>query len=152
MNKFDIEPFYSSSDAILPGEIGVLEFMPDQVGEFKIRNVGHNFVATLVVVENMEEARKRIAERGIQMHSLIHSIDDFRIFPGNLVLQEGIPTRIHHISLIAEHRVSIGPFDVPDDINVKPREISIVEFTPDTAGKFTILHEIHGITGELIVE
>ena len=40
----------------------------------------------------------------------------------------------------------------PDDINVKPREISIVEFTPDTAGKFTILHEVHGITGELIVE
>ena len=60
LNKFDIEPFYSSSDVILPGEIGVLEFMPDQVGEFKIRNVGHNFEATLVVLENMEEARKRI--------------------------------------------------------------------------------------------
>ena len=78
VNRFTIEPFYSSSEVILPGEIGIIEFIPDQVGESKIRNVGHNFEADLVVVETEEEAKKRIADRGIQMYSLIHSVDDFR--------------------------------------------------------------------------
>ena len=152
VNQFSIEPFYRSSEVILPGEIGVIEFVPDQVGEFKIRNVGHGFDATLVVVESREEARQLIAGRDIQMYSLIHSVDDFQIFPHKLVLQHGVPTRVHNISLIAEHRVSMEPFVTPEDINVMPREISIVEFTPDMAGQFTIRHEIHGFTGELIVE
>jgi len=152
VNKFTIAPFYDSSEVILPGEIGLIEFLPDQVGEFKISNVGHSFDATLVVVETEEEAKRRIEERGVQMYSLIHSIDDFRIFPDRLVVQKGIPTRIHNISLIAEHRVSIEPFDVPTDLNVRPREVSIVEFTPDRAGEFTIRHEIHGFTGQFVVE
>ena len=50
VNRFSIDPFYSSSEVILPGEIGLIEFVPDQVGAFKIRNVGHNFEADLVVV------------------------------------------------------------------------------------------------------
>ena len=152
VNRFTIEPFYRSSKVILPGEIGVIEFLPDQVGEFKIRNVGHNFEATVVVVDSEEEARQRISERGLQMYVLIHSVDDFQIFPEKLVIQKDIPTTLHNISLIAEHRVSIGPFLIPDDFNVAPREISVFEFTPDNAGVYTILHEIHGFTGQLIVE
>ena len=152
VNQFTIEPFYRSSRVIMPGEIGVFEFLPDQVGEFKIRNVGHDFEATLVVVDTEEEARQRISEREAQMYSLIHSIDEFQIFPDKLVIQKDIPTRIHNISLIDEHRVSVDPLYIPDDFNVKPKEISIFEFTPDSAGEFTILHEVHGITGHLIVE
>ncbi len=152
VNKFAIDPFYQSSAVILPGEIGLIEFMPDEAGVFKIRNVGHGFEATLAVVESTEEARRLVAERGRQMYSLIHSIDDFRIFPDRLVLQEGIPARIHNISLVGEHQVSFGPFEDPDDINVKPREISMLDFTPDQPAEFTILHELHGFTGELIVE
>ena len=53
VNQFAIEPFYRSNNVILPGEIGLIEFVPDQVGEFKIRNVGHGFEATLVVVETV---------------------------------------------------------------------------------------------------
>ena len=152
VNQFAIEPFYRSVQVILPGEIGVIEFLPDQVGEFKIRNVGHNFDATLVVVASEAEQRQQISERGVQMYSLIHSIDDFQIFPDRLVVQKDIPTRLHNISLIAEHRVSIAPFYIPDELNVKPKEISIVEFTPDSAGEFSILHELHGFTCSLIVE
>ena len=152
VNKFTIEPFYSSSEVILPGEIGVIEFLPNQVGEFKISNVGHGFDATLVVVETVEEAKKKIAEREIQMYALIHNVDDSKIFPDRLVVQEGIPTTIHNISLVAEHRVSIEPFYSSEDFNVKPREISRFVFTPDQTGEFTIRHEIHGITGEFIVE
>ena len=152
VNKFTIAPFFSSSEVILPGEVGLIEFLPNQVGEFKIRNVGHNFEATLVVVKTKEEAKRRTLERGVQMYSFIHSLDDFRIFPDRLVLQKGIPVRLHNISLTAEHRVSFEPFHVPEDINVRPREISILEFTPDRTGEFTIRHEIHGFTGELVVE
>ena len=152
VNKFTIAPFYSSSEVILPGEIGVIEFVPDQVGEFKISNVGHNFNALLVVVETMEDARKLVAERGRQMYALIHSIDDFRIFPARLVVQKGIPATIHNISLIAEHKVSFEPFHVPEDINIRPRKITPIELNPDRTGEFTIRHELHGFTGELIVE
>ena len=152
VNQFSIDPFYQSSAVILPGEIGLIEFIPDEVGVFKIRNVGHGFEATLAVVETTEEARRIVAERGQQMYSLIHSIDDFRIFPDRLVLQEGIPARIHNISLVGEHQVSFGPFEDPDDINVKPREISTLDFTPGEPAEFTIQHELHGFTGKLIVE
>ena len=152
VNRFTIEPFFSSSEVILPGEIGVIEFLPDQAGEFKISNVGHSFDATLVVAETQEEANRLAAERGVQMFALIHSIDDFRIFPNELVIQQGIPTTIHNISLIGEHRVSFEPFHVPDDLNIRPREITPIQFTPASTGEFTIRHEIHGFTGSLVVE
>ena len=152
INRFTTDPFYDSSEVILPGEIGVIEFVPEQVGEFKIRNVGHKFDATLVVVETVEEANRLKLERGRQMVALIHSVDDFRIFPDKLVLVEGLPARIHNISLVAEHQVSFGPFYKADESNTRPREINFVEFTPDQIGEFTIFHEIHGIEGTLAVE
>lgn len=152
INKFSIAPFFSSSQVILPGEVGVLEFLPNQVGEFKIRNVGHNFEATLVVVETVEEAKRRIVERGVQMYALIHSVDGAQIFPDRLVLQNGIPVTIHNISLTAEHRVSFEPYYVPEGINIRPREITPITFTPDKTGDFTVRHEIHGFTGQLVVE
>ena len=86
------------------------------------------------------------------MYALIHSINESKIFPDRLVVQNDIPVTIHNISLIAEHRVSIDPFYVPGDINVRPKEISRFEFTPDRMGEFTIRHEVDGITGQLIVE
>lgn len=152
VNQFSIDPFYKSAAVILPGEIGVIEFTPDQAGAFKIRNVGHGFEANLVVAETAEEARRLVAERGRQMFSLIHSVDDFRIFPDKLVLQNGIPATIHNISLVADHKVSFRPFEDPEDINVKPREVSVIDFTPGEPGAFIIRHELHGFTGELIVE
>ena len=101
VNRFSIQPFFSSSGRILPGEIGVIEFVPDQVGEFKISNVGHNFEATLMVVATVEEANRLKAARGKQMYALIHSVDEFRIFPDRLELLPGIPATVHNISLIA---------------------------------------------------
>ena len=152
VNKFSIEPFYRSSEVILPGEVGVIEFVADQVGEFEIRNVGHNFGAALIVVATKEEMKNYISAMGKQMYALIHSIDDFRIFPDRLVVQEGVPVTVHNISLIAEHKVSFGPFHQPENINIKPKEITPIEFTPEDSGEYKIRHELHGFTGELIVE
>lgn len=152
VNRFTIQPFLDSSEVILPGEIGLMEFLPDQVGEFEIRNVGHDLAAILVVVRTEEELRQYIAGRGKQMYSLIHSVDDFKIFPDRLVVEKDIPVTIYNISLIAEHEVSFNPFFAPDDINIRPREVSSIKFTPGQVGEFTIKHELHGFTGKLVVK
>ena len=85
------------------------------------------------------------------MYALIHSVDDFRIFPDRLVVQSAIPATIFNISLVAEHKVSFKPFYDPSDFNVRPKNITPIEFTPNRTGEFTIRHENHGITGDLIV-
>ena len=152
VNRFTIEPFFSSSEVILPGEVGIIEFLPNQTGEFKISNVGHNFDADLIVVETQPEANEYVANRGVQMYALIHDVDRFRMFPETIVVRKDIPVTIHNISLIAEHQVSVAPYEMGDQINVLPGEVTRFEFTPDAAGEFTILHKIHGFTGMLIVE
>lgn len=152
INNFRIDPFYSSTEKFLPGEIGVIEFVPDQVGEFKIRNVGHGNEADLIVVETQREAREYVEGRGRQMYALIHSVDDFRIFPETLVVQSGIPVTIHNISLITQHQVSIESFQDPEDVNVAPADVSRFEFTPEASGIFTIKHELHGFSGSLVVD
>ena len=106
VNQFAIEPFFRSSDVILPGEIGVLNFTPDMTGTFKIRNVGHNFEADLIVVKSREDVSNFYLDRGRQMYALIHSVDDFRIFPEKLTLQDGVPVTVFNISLTSDHRVS----------------------------------------------
>ena len=152
VNRFTTEPFFSSAEVILPGEVGIIEFTPNQLGEFKISNVGHGFDADLIVVETQAEANEHVANRGIQMYALIHDVDQFRLFPETIVVSKDIPVTIHNISLVAEHQVSIEPYEMGEQINVLPREITRFEFTPDAAGNFTILHKIHGFTGKLIVE
>jgi len=152
INKFTIAPFYSSSEVILPGEVGVIEFIPDQAGEFKISNVGHGNEADLIVVETQEEARKYIEGRGEQMYALIHSVDDSRMYPETVAVRSGTPVTILNINLIDQHQVSIESFLSPEGLNVKPGEVSMFEFTPETRGAYTIRHELHGFTGELIVK
>ena len=152
VNRFTISPFFSSSGVILPGEVGLIELLPDQVGTFKIRNVGHNFEATLVVVETMEDARRHFVDKGVKMFALIHSVDDSRIFPEESFVVKDVPVRIFNISLTADHKVSVAPFYVADDVNVRPKEITSFEFTPDSTGEFTIRSEEHGFKGTLIVE
>ena len=152
INLFTIDPFFSSTERILPGEVGIIEFIPNQLGEFKISNVGHRFDADLIVVETREEANEHVAGQGIQMYALIHDVDRFRLFPETIVVQKDIPVIIHNISLVTQHQVSIEPFEMGEQINVKPGELTRFEFTPDTVGEFTILHKIHGFTGTLIVE
>jgi len=152
INLFTIDPFFSSTEQILPGEIGIIEFIPNQLGEFKISNVGHGFDADLIVVETQAEANEHVANRGIQMYALIHDVDQCRLFPETIVVQKDIPVTIHNISLVTEHQVSIEPYEMGAQLNVKAGEITRFEFTPDVAGDFTILHKIHGFTGRLIVE
>lgn len=51
INRISIQPWVSSSDVILPGKVTIVEFTPDLIGEFYIRNIGHGFTGTLKVVE-----------------------------------------------------------------------------------------------------
>ena len=152
INRFTISPFYGSSRVILPGEIGVIEFLPDQLGEFKIRNVGHGFEATLVVVETIEDVKRHMIERGVKMFALIHSVDAGRVLPEKTLVVKDLPVRVFNIGLKTEARVSIWPFYVPEDINVRPGEIISFDFTPDATGEFAIQNERREFTGTLVVE
>lgn len=51
VNFLSIRPFVRSVSLEPPGKVTVIEFVPNQTGTFKIRNVGHGVEATLVVVE-----------------------------------------------------------------------------------------------------
>ena len=152
VNQFTITPFYSSSRVILPGEVGVIRFVPNRLGVFKIRNVGHDFEATLVVVETVEEQVQRMVDKGVKMFALIHSVDDSRVFPDRSLVVKDLPVKVFNISLSAQHTVSVPPFYSPDDANVKPGEIISFDFTPDSTGEFTIQNETYGFTSILVVE
>lgn len=152
VNRFTIEPFLDSSDVILPGEVGVLEFLPDEVGVFEINNVGHDFQATLIVVEDEEAARAMLTEPGIQTLALIYRLDDGRIFPGEVVVERGMPIKVYSLGIEADYRVSVPPFYSAEAVNVGMGEINTFEFTPDQAGTFTIRDELHGLEATLIVK
>ncbi len=51
VNRISILPWISRSGKLSPGKTTVVEFTPDQTGDFEIRNIGHGFTATLRVVE-----------------------------------------------------------------------------------------------------
>ena len=152
VNQFTITPFYSSSRTILPGEVGVIRFVPNRLGVFKIRNVGHDFEATLVVVETVEDQVQRVVDKGVKMFALIHSVDATRVFPDTSLVVKDLPVKVFNISLTAEQTVSVPPFYSPDDANVKPGEIISFDFTPDSTGEFTIQNETYGFTSILVVE
>ena len=152
VNQFTILPFFSSSRIILPGEVGLIEFLPDELGSFEIRNIGHGFKATLEVVETMEDARQHFIDKGVKMIALIQSERDSRVFPEASFVVKDVPVKVFNISLTADHMISIAPFYVTDDINVRPREITSFDFTPDSKGEFTILNETQGFVATLIVE
>ena len=152
VNRFTIEPFLDSSDVILPGEVGVLEFLPDEVGVFEINNVGHDFQATLIVVEDEEAARAMLTEPGMQTLALIYRLDDGRIFPEEVVVERGVPVKVYSLGIEAEYRVSVPPFYTAEAVNVGMGEINTFEFTPDQAGTFTIRDELHGLEATLIVK
>ncbi len=50
VNRISILPWVARSET-LSGKPTVIEFTPDQTGDFEIRNIGHGFTATLRVVE-----------------------------------------------------------------------------------------------------
>ncbi len=51
INRVSILPFVKNSDLLEPGKFTVIEFTPDQAGEFKIRNIGHGFEGQLIIQE-----------------------------------------------------------------------------------------------------
>ena len=152
VNQFAIEPFYRSNRIILPEEIGVIEFVPDRVGEFNIRNVGHGFEATLVVVETVAELKQLMVDRGVKMFALIQSAGDNRVFPERTLVVRDVPVTVFNISLTEEHSVSVSPFYDTAELNVRPREITSFDFTPDRTGTFAIESAIYGYRGTLVVE
>ncbi len=151
-NEFNIEPFIDSRPFSGVGNIGVVEFTPDQSGEFKMHNVGHFFEGEFIVVDSEEEARIRIAEMGVQEFSLIHDLVGGIVTPGRLVVQKDIPVKIYNVGLSGDVRVTIEPLYTSNELNVKKREITTIEFIPDVAGEFEIRYNRNTVVGTLVVE
>ena len=51
VNRISILPWVTQSERLSPGTTTVVEFTPDESGDFEIRNVGHGFTGILRVVE-----------------------------------------------------------------------------------------------------
>lgn len=51
LNQVSIRPFVTNVTLEPPGKVTVIEFTPTRTGTFKIRNLGHDFEGTLIVVE-----------------------------------------------------------------------------------------------------
>ena len=51
LNQVSIRPFVTNVTLEPPGKVTVIEFVPTMTGTFKIRNLGHDFEGTLIVVE-----------------------------------------------------------------------------------------------------
>ncbi len=51
INRISILPWVARSDRLSPGKTTVVEFTPDETGDFVIRNIGHGFTGILRVVE-----------------------------------------------------------------------------------------------------
>lgn len=152
VNQFTIEPFFNTSETVFPGEIAVFEFLPDQVGEFKISNVGHGFNATLFVVEDEQAAASIRAEQGVQYFSLIYGGDPPRVVPEEITVQKRIPVKVYLLATDGEHHISVLPFYSAASPNVGLGEITTFEFTPTDSGIYEILDEISGLKARLIVK
>ena len=152
VNEFSIEPFIFGRPLTPPGFVGKVQFTPDQSGQFKMRNVGHSFEGDFIVADNVEEAKKLIAERGIQEFSLIHDVEAGWIISDRIVVQKDIPVKVYNTSLVGDGRVSIEPFYRPEGVNVEEGKITTFEFIPDVAGEFAIRHGDGDVIGTLVVE
>jgi len=51
LNQISIRPFVTNVTLEPPDKVTVIEFTPTRAGTFKIRNLGHDFEGTLIVVE-----------------------------------------------------------------------------------------------------
>lgn len=151
VNRFSIEPFFSTSDVVLPGEIAVFEFLPDELGEYRIVNEGHGFESTLVVVADEQAEAAVWTQQGRQEFALIFSADSLRISPEEVTVQRDVPVTVYVLALDREHQVSVPPFYSPSAANVGPMEIASFEFTATESGTFAIVDELTGLEVTLIV-
>ena len=151
-NQFNVGPFLMQAAHWPPGQVGTILFEVESVGRFLFENVGHGFASPLVVVESEEEMRSTRAEDGVQEFALIHDLDGGVIYPDRIVVQKGIPVRIHNISLDGEEHVFIDQFIEAVGVDIQPRRVTAFEFTPVEEGEYTIRYDDHSATAKLVVE
>ena len=151
VNRFSIEPFLLSTEFYEPGTMGEEKLTPDRLGDFKMKNEGHGFQGDFIVVATVDEARKLASDRGVQELSIIHDLQGGSMSPSRIEVFKGILVRVYNTSLEGSDRVSIDQLYTPEEDNVKSGEITLFEFTPDTAGEFMIKYVNGGATGTLVV-
>ena len=148
-NKVSVEPFFVTTEPVVPGKTRATLFTPDQAGSFTILNLGHGFTGELFVAETAEQAKEKRVEKGFQEFSLLYGAEN--IYPQKVVVQKDVPLKLYNIGLKEEHSVSFPPF-LQTAQTVTPNDVTTFEFVPDRLGTFIIRDETFNQTAELVVE
>ena len=156
VNRLSILPFISQTDVVRVGQLLSVDFTPLVSGTFQIINLGHQFSGDILILEDSLAVDQMLRDNNQQSVALIHSNAQSRIYPAVIRVLKDIPLTIYNMSLDNDHWVSIEPWiTAPASTstgNVRPRNVTTFEFTPDDTGRYDILHTVHGFTGTLIVE
>ena len=105
-----------------------------------------------MVVDTSDEAKRRVAEFGVQVIAIIHDPQGGRIIPSRIVVQKDIPVKMFDIGFRGAERVSIDPFYCSNESNIERGKVTIFEFTPDAVGEYAIRYDEHDVIGILTVE
>ncbi|MCZ6678835.1 MAG: hypothetical protein O7E52_16500 [Candidatus Poribacteria bacterium] len=148
-NKVSVEPFFVTTEPVVPGKTRATLFTPAQAGTFTIRNLGHGFTGELFVAETAQQVKEKRVEKGFQEFSLLYSAE--RLYPQRVIVQKDVPVKLYNIGLREEHEVRLEPF-LQTLQTVTPNDVTTFEFVPDELGTFIIRDETFNQTAELIVE
>ncbi|MBI1744851.1 cupredoxin domain-containing protein [Candidatus Acetothermia bacterium] len=128
-----------------------------KAGEFDYFCTIHPFMEGKVIVT----AGQGQAEK-VQEVSLIHSLKDLKIYPNQVTVEKGTKVRVfntatdgaHPSVIISKDEAGQQPVFNVTAYDVEVGKLTVIEFTPDTAGEFFITHKLHGhnIVAKLIVK
>ena len=148
-NKVSVEPFFVTSEPVVPGKTRATLFTPEEAGEFTILNLGHGFTGKLFVMETVEQVLEKRAEKGFQEFSLLYGAEN--LYPQKISVQKDVPVKLYNIGLREEHLVSLDPF-LEGAQTVIQNDVTTFEFVPDRLGTFALRDETFNLTAELVVE
>ena len=147
-NRVSIDPFFITSEPVVPGKVRAAVFTPEPPGEYTILNLGHGFTGTLFVMETAEEVAQKRREQGFQEFSLLYGTES--LYPQEIFVQRNVPLKLYNIGLREDHTVSFEPF-LETAKTITANDVTIVEFVPNRLGDFTIHDQTYDITARLVV-
>jgi cytochrome c oxidase subunit 2 len=96
------------------------------------------FAVLMIVVAIGAVTRVAIVTRAQPVEKVIHiKAKRFEFVPGEITVNKGEPVKLEITSEDVTHGFSLPDFHVRTEI--KPGQVSVVQFTPDKTGQFTFV-------------
>ncbi|MBI1741974.1 hypothetical protein HYR54_02780 [Candidatus Acetothermia bacterium] len=134
------------------------EFIFKSVGAYPVTAAAGSASAamTVTVLAQAQQAEE------VQEFSLIHSLQNLKIYPATLTVKKSVKVRLFNTAIDGSHPTVIISKDEAGQqavfgvkaVDVEVGILTVIEFTPDTAGEFFITHKLHGhnIVAKLVVK